>query len=275
MPKIQKIQYESRVLWSVLGFGEEISPAGKAYWFENEPRTKTDVVVIQYTIEGEAIFRDASGEHPVPEGHVMIFRHGENSAYEKKSDEQPYSYKWINLGGAGLAEHYDILRARHGSVFNLGKDHPTLKGIDRLCGFITPDEPANPLLMAAAVHRLTMAFFTQAEAGFCGKLSPANLATHYITSSPYHPWNLKELASQCGCSREHLSREFTAQYGKSPQQFLMECRGERALYLLQHTALPIVEVATQAGFPNTAALTRQMQHMTGKPPNEHRPVYTK
>lgn len=266
------MKYRKYVLWTVLGFGEETYPKGKKYLRNNRTKPHTDVVVLHYSLKGSIVLHGPDQDQTVPEGHLMICRHGEESSYEKTDTAKEYACLWINLSGAGLAEHFDALRAQHGSVFNLGSDHPILRGIRRLCELTNPKEPAEPLVMAAAIHRLTMAIYGQAEVGFCGQLSPVNLAIHRIVSSPLHPWNIKELAAQSGCSREYLSRKFAAQYGQSPQEYLMQHRSERALYLLKHTTLPITAVVAQTGFSNAYALNRQIKRITGKSPQQLRPA---
>lgn len=263
---------KTRVLWAVVGFGEERSPAGKPYWTDNQTNPYHDIVVLHYIKAGEMIYRTAEEEITLQKGDLLIYSHGEESSYEKTDLQTNYSGLRVNLSGAGLIEHCDVLRRQHGSVFNIGNDHPIVLGIERLCTLMDPKEPADPLVMAGAVHRLIMALFAQAESGFSGRISAVNLAIHRIASSPFYPWNLKYLAAECGCSREHLTREFTARYGVSPRQYLIQHRTERALYLLQHTALPLSAVASQSGFPNTSALARQIQIATGKSPKKHRPV---
>lgn len=264
--------YKSSVLWAVVGYGEETSPAGKSYWADNQADSRHDIIVLHYVKAGEMIYRTVAEEIPVRPGDLLVYSQRESSSYEKADVQTDYSGLRVNLSGAGLTEHCEELRRQHGAVFNIGKDHPVMLGIERLCTLMDPKEPADPLVMAGAVHRLIMALFAQSETGFSGRISAVNLAIHRIASSPFYPWNLKHLAADCGCSREHLTREFTARYGASPRQYLIQHRTERALYLLQHTALPLSAVASQSGFPNTSALARQIQITTGKSPREHRPV---
>jgi AraC-like DNA-binding protein len=266
------MKYKKNVLWIVMGFGEERYPAGKKYFRDNKNKSHTDVITLHVTLKGTIVLHTPNEELLVPQGHLMICRHGDNSSYEKTDPKTDYACLWVNLSGAGLAEHYDALREEHGSIFNMGLDHPTLRGIRRLCELTNPKEPAAPLVMAAAIHRLTMALYGQVEVGFCGQLSPVNLAIHQIVSSPLHSWNIKELAAQCGCSREYFSRTFKRKYGKAPQEYLIHTRTERALYLLKHTALPASAIVAQTGFPSLTALSRHIQSTTGCSLKQLRPA---
>ncbi|MGE4488535.1 MAG: AraC family transcriptional regulator [Kiritimatiellales bacterium] len=266
------MEYKKSVLWTVLGYGEENYPEGKKYWCDNRNIPHKDIIILHYALKGEITFRISGKDHPVQAGDMIICRHGENSSYGKHQLRMQYACKWVALSGAGLIDHCRELKSRHGPVLHFGKDHPISEGLKRLGSLINSKEPADPLVMAAAIHRLIISMFAHAESGFNKNLTPVNSAIHQLATTPLHPWNLKQLAAECGCSREHLSREFTAKYGISPRQHLMEHRTKRALYLLKHTALPLSAVAAQSGFSNTIALARQIQSATGKSPKKVRPV---
>ncbi|MGE4489527.1 MAG: helix-turn-helix domain-containing protein [Kiritimatiellales bacterium] len=259
------------ILWTVSGFGEEQYPVGKTYERNNRLLPHKSLVTFHYTIRGTTEFRQPTESWTVPAGGLIICRHREPSSYWKKDPDTDYACLWMNLDGAGLAEHCDLLRDRYGSVFKLGEKHPMLRGIRRLCAMAASRELVEPLVMTAAIHRLIMGFFAQGEEGFYGNFSPVNAAIHRIVSTPLYNWNIKELAAQCGCSREYLSRKFSERYGQSPHEYLVRRRGERALNLLRYTTLPLSAIAAQTGFPSAPALARQIRNMTGKPPQQHRP----
>lgn len=266
-----RMKYSKQVLWTVLGFGEERYPKGKRYSINYKNKPHKDILVLHYSLEGQIILQTPKKKQTVPEGHLLICRHGDACSCEKEKINSDYSCLWVTLCGAGLADHFHALRLQHGFVLNIGKDHPILLGIRRLCELTNPKEPADPLVMAGAIHRLTVSLYAHAEFGFCGQLSPVNLAIHRLVSSPLHAWNIKELAAKCGCSREHFSREFSARYNQSPQEYLMRCRSDRAIYLLKHTALPVTSIIAQTGFPNSTSLARCVRDLTGKTPQQLRP----
>lgn len=263
---------EKIILWTVLDFGESSYSAGTEYLRDNRQELPEGVVLLHCALNGEIVLHNSSGDQLVCSGNLMICQHGDGSSYGSATLTQDYSCLWVRLVGDGLPGHFGVLRDRYGSVLNLGVHHSIIPGIRRLCALTDPKDPADPLVMAAAVHRLVMSLFAYAEIGFHGKLTPVNQAIHCLVSAPFHAWNIKELAASCGCSREHLCREFSAQYGQSPQQFLVQYRGQRALYLLQHTALSISSIAAQTGFPSIASLDRQIRSMVGRTPQELRPM---
>ena len=68
------------------------------------------------------------------------------------------------------------------------------------------------------------------------------------------PLDLPALAAHANCSERTLTRRFRAETGASPKQWLLRMRVQRARELLESTALPVEQVAAQAGFPTAAAL---------------------
>lgn len=270
MRVLKKEHAGSTVLWSVISCGTEHYPPGKEFWRRNKIRDHTDYFVLQYTVAGSIVLRKPDGDTPVPKNHLMIFRHGEDSTYGKLDPQQNYSCKWITLGGLGLAGHYEAFRSEYGSVINLGTNNPIVERIEKLSAMLNSPVHIPLTLMAEAVYRLTTTFFSQAEVGFDEEATPVAKAIHQLAGSPYHPWNIKELAAHCGCSREYLSRRFSDIYGLSPREFLQKKKTERTLYLLEFTVLPISEIAQQVGFPNSESLSRQVQLKTGKLPQEYR-----
>ena len=79
--------------------------------------------------------------------------------------------------------------------------------------------------------------------------------------------SLNEIAAVAELSPFHFSRAFRRSTGKTPQQYLMQRRMERAKELLAFPDLPIVEVSLRAGFKNQShfsSLFRKYTNLTPK-----------
>lgn len=251
-------------LWQVLGFGGERYPPGRHYWWDNRDRQPRDGVVLQYSAEGQMVWRTPAGDTPVTAGQLLIFAYGEDSAYGRLDEQQTYACRWLTLRGAGLAEHYASLRERYGSILTLGDSHPIVHLLEDIQALARPMAATAPTVMAAAVHRLTMALFEQAESRRQQHQSAVEQAIDRLLTQPFYPWNIKELTARYGCSREHFSRVFAQRQGQSPQRYLAMVRVRQALHLLSETSLSLAQVADQVGFLNAAALNRQVLQTTGR-----------
>ncbi len=74
-------------------------------------------------------------------------------------------------------------------------------------------------------------------------------------------FNARELAGQLGMSEANLRRRFCAAYGKTPRQYLLEARMQRAAELLRSVPLGIKEIAREVGFANLGTFNRNFKRV--------------
>lgn len=82
--------------------------------------------------------------------------------------------------------------------------------------------------------------------------------------------SLQELARKAQLSRTYFAEAFQRATGSSPHRYLTQRRVERAKTLLQHTALPLAEIALQCGFCNQAHFSQTFRQATGTTPSRYR-----
>ena len=79
-----------------------------------------------------------------------------------------------------------------------------------------------------------------------------------------------ELAAMAGLGTHQFARSFRAAVGRSPQQYVIALRLERARHLLSSTRLPIAEIALRCGFFDQAHLATTFTRAGGVPPSRYR-----
>jgi AraC family transcriptional regulator len=82
--------------------------------------------------------------------------------------------------------------------------------------------------------------------------------------------SLEAMAEEVGISPLYLPRAFKGAVGKSPHQYVLVRRIERARELLRDTDLPIVEVALSSGFSSQSHLSNWFVRMVGVSPAAYR-----
>lgn len=88
---------------------------------------------------------------------------------------------------------------------------------------------------------------------------------------PYRQMTVKELASECGLSREHFSRIFTRQLGVSPAMWLRQRRLTVAATLLREDpSRPLALIAREAGFAHGRQLMTAFRRAYGMTTEEYR-----
>jgi AraC family transcriptional regulator len=81
---------------------------------------------------------------------------------------------------------------------------------------------------------------------------------------------LADLAQEAGMSRSHLIRTFRQSTGKTPHQFLLERRIEKAQMQMRQKVLSLTEIALATGFANQHHLSRVFRRLTGLTPSQFR-----
>jgi AraC family transcriptional regulator len=81
---------------------------------------------------------------------------------------------------------------------------------------------------------------------------------------------LTELACEAGLSTSHFIRSFRESTGKTPYQFLLDRRVQRAQTLMRDPRTSLTEVAKSSGFANQHHMARIFRYVTGMTPSAYR-----
>lgn len=105
-----------------------------------------------------------------------------------------------------------------------------------------------------------------------GGLLPQHLnqVLDYINAYLDQDIKLAKLAQLLGMSPFHFSRLFKQSVGKSPHQYLIQQRVERAKQLLKCSDQAIVDIALECGFNSHSHLSKQFRQQTGMTPKAYR-----
>ncbi|MGQ7935907.1 helix-turn-helix transcriptional regulator [Paraburkholderia sp. D1E] len=82
--------------------------------------------------------------------------------------------------------------------------------------------------------------------------------------------SLGEIASACNLSRSYFIRAFRETTHRTPHQWLLERRVDRARELLRHSDSSLSEIAIACGFSDQSHFTRTFSQLVGTPPGTWR-----
>jgi AraC-like DNA-binding protein len=260
-------EIRSQTLWHVDGYGRTVMPAKSRYWFENLSRSPAGSIIFQLNLVGRILYKDPQGEVETGPGDALLFAYGESSCYGRPEPlTKPYVCEYVQFLGAGLAEHWNVLRRRHGSVLHLSVDTPLRQEMQRLWAPANRRTKLTDAERAAAVQTFIMRLFSLLDTQWAEARTPVERAVEDLLRNPTFQRGLKQVAQQHGCSREHLVRVFRDKMGCTPSTYIFKARLNRALELLRETHLPPTQVAEQSGFGTPHTLTRHLRAATGLPP---------
>ena len=91
-----------------------------------------------------------------------------------------------------------------------------------------------------------------------------------INANVEEPLDQEMLARYVGLSRRQLERLFRKHLGRTPAQYYLELRLERARHLLYQTTMPIMNVAFATGFVSASHFSTCYRQLYGKTPRAER-----
>ncbi|MCA1507416.1 MULTISPECIES: AraC family transcriptional regulator [Bradyrhizobium] len=92
----------------------------------------------------------------------------------------------------------------------------------------------------------------------------------FIESNLEGEITLAAMASACGIGTKSFVRAFAATTGKSPYQYVIAARVERAKRLIEQNQQGLAEIALRCGFSHQEHLTRAFRRLTGQTPGRYR-----
>jgi AraC-like DNA-binding protein len=81
------------------------------------------------------------------------------------------------------------------------------------------------------------------------------------------PLNLDQISSQACFSRYHFLRLFREAFAKTPHQYLVERRIEKAKELLSSKELRVTDICFEVGFQSLGSFSTLFHRCVGQPPN--------
>jgi AraC family transcriptional regulator len=91
-----------------------------------------------------------------------------------------------------------------------------------------------------------------------------------LETTPGRDLDLNTLAAEIGYSKRHLLRSFRASTGRSPHQYILDLRMERARRLMLSPALSLIDIAMECGFASQAHFTYAFRQRLGVRPSDYR-----
>ena len=134
-------------------------------------------------------------------------------------------------------------------------------------------EPGERLLTSSLAHEMVDHVLLTQVGQRQGLKLKGGLAPHlrrrlveYIEQHLDQPLALGELARLVALSEYHFARMFSTSFGLPPHRYVLQRRLLRARELLQHSALPLGEIALACGFASASHFSNRFRQAFGAAP---------
>ena len=189
--------------------------------------------------------------------------------------DTPWEYMWIEFDGMKTKEYLsEAGLTRSSLIYHASSEEGRQEMFGHLRYLVD-----HPDLLPAEVMGYTYLFFGALirSSRNARKLPKNNIQDFYIQSTvdfiENHYMNeisVEDMAANLGLNRSYFSKIFKKATQKSPQDFLIQYRINKACELLRSTGMPIVQVAHLVGYNNQFHFTRAFKKLMNLPPQEWR-----
>lgn len=157
-------------------------------------------------------------------------------------------------------------------------DHgPIAKLFQEIAELPESDDVADKLYLQSLVLKLLSVLYRTAQVEVRGEelVSSTHRAIlmetdKYIRDHLSSPLSLEILAERANFSPAHFHRVFTAYFGKTPHEFVMDCRIDAARAALQADSCTLSDLAAGCGFSSHSYFSHLFKKATGLTPLQYR-----
>lgn len=162
------------------------------------------------------------------------------------------------------SESYVVDRKRLTASSPKGAFHMVLEWIGQIHGSALVDGVVDILAFEASQYR-------RVSPTLHARMSaPLRELVNLMNANLEEPLSLDQLATYVGRSRRQVERLFREQLDTSPLRYYLELRVTEGRRLLQHSALPIVDVAVACGFVSPSHFSKCYAAYFGYPPSKEK-----
>ena len=92
----------------------------------------------------------------------------------------------------------------------------------------------------------------------------------YIDMHYHKPIKVKKLADMAFLQPTYFSNTFAKHFGVAPQRYICQVRINKAQHMLEHSTMPIKEIAGEVGYDDELYFSRLFKNYVGIPPTVYR-----
>jgi len=245
---------------------------GTKYHFDCRKRRDSSHVNLQLTLAGEGFHQDRRGRSVLPAGVAYFdqipgpFEYGFNPGARL-----PYEFVFVSMSGPVVQRWHRRITREFGHVLNFGRQSPVAALMLTIAHSAESGTLPDRYLLSGQLYQLLMTVFSTLRVSRVNTNPRVARAMELVESHARDPaFNIEAIAARLDCSREYLTRQFSAAVGASPGDYLSQHRVRLGAMELRTTSDKLDAVARRVGFSGANYFCRVFKQRTGATPAEFR-----
>lgn len=187
----------------------------------------------------------------------------------------PWEYAWLEFDGLKVREMSEIAGITKDSPIYHANSKDLRQNMMEEMLYIVKNADKSPLHLIGHLY-LFLDYMTRSAETMRlkqgGRLRDFYIkeALSFIEQNFQNDISVEDIAAFCGLNRSYFGKIFHDTIGKSPQEFLMSYRMQKATELLKLTQLSIGDIGNAVGYSNQLHFSRAFKNVYGVSPREWR-----
>lgn len=229
------------------------------------PATRNEYL-IHYVVSGKGFFNG----NAVGAGEGFLISPNTFEHYYSDKDD-PWTYLWFISKDPEMEYFFKMHSAEHKTgIFRFHHKHIVENIIEKL-----KNSKSNRFFSSTQITEYFLTIYNNCISTANKSFSSSakvyfDFSVNYINSNLCTEISVEGLCKKLGISQPYLYKIFKNECGRSPKQYILDCKLAYAEQLLVETDLFVSEIAVSVGFFDALAFSRFFSKKTGESPREYR-----
>lgn len=236
---------------------------------------RRDHYLIHYIHSGKGIFRIDSREYTLTKGQGFLICPDVVSFYQADKHD-PWHYSWVGFNGIKAKDYLNQTNLNFDNpIFTYTKDEYLKECLDEMVAAKNIKTGRDFIYLSLLYKFLyKLVEISDSPTTISGNINKKDeyyhKAVEFISMNYSSKITITDLASYIGIDRSYLYSIFKEQIDVSPQEFLINCRVNRACELMTNHELSIGDISRSVGYEDQLNFSRIFKQIKGSSPKEYR-----
>lgn len=229
--------------------------------------------LIHVVLDGKGIYKVNNNEYHLKTGDGFLIYPDELIYYEADKDD-PWEYIWVGFVGTKVDDYISrTTLSKSNPVFTLNESSNLIDSIYTVISATKVNTNKNLKILSALYdffYVLLEEFPDNMENKKLSKQTYLEEALLFIQSNYQDDISVMDVANHLCIDRSYLHRIFKKYVNKSPQEYILGLKIEKAAFLLTTTNLRVGDISRSVGYNDTLLFSKTFKKFKGCTPSKYR-----